>query len=292
MRACVRACMRACVRACVRACMHTYMHTRNGYLVLSLCLTKNTFVITLYYIYVLVTDPQCPGCIRFSYTTNVYTGNISYLNLWVYQQATNGQGSKRNDIKVHKIQDVSKEFILKQRVRRAKSGWVNIKINDIYKWITSTVDGHLKVELLLQLTCTHCSILLDGPNLPMLDISDEMMIKKRKRRSLKCSAREGECCLDSFYVEFKDFMGDFAKLIIWPEGEDIGHCRGSCEMGNPISREHAAILKAAKSKMSEDMQLCCVPQKFKSFSVLVYNRKVELIKKDIFDLVVAECGCA
>lgn len=174
-----------------------------------------------------------------------------------------------------------------------QTGWVNEKINNNKsKWITYNKEsGTSQVDLKLQLKCVGCKIDVEKKK-PMLDISEETKIRKRSRRSLKCTLNlNGGCCLDNFVVRFADFMGPHANNIIVPKSIDIRQCRGYCSHGT-ISKAHGAILRAAQSKSasSEDSRLCCVPQRYKPFPILISNGN-EITRKIINDVAVSECGC-
>lgn len=215
----------------------------------------------------------------------------------MYQQSTNDADTTRKiTIHIYLVTNnlsKKKQILFKRDILDVKNGWVNFKIHKTEKWVQTNNQGNIKIDLLLQVSCSNCNLKLDdATTMPLLDITKEIIINKRQRRSVKCSGRSRDCCLDSFYVEFKEVMGDFGKYIVWPKGIDIGHCRGACDSGRQIAREHSAIMHAAKSKLSQPISLCCAPLKYKTTTVLYADVNGAVVKKPLHDLIVKDCGCA
>lgn len=107
---------------------------------------------------------------------------------------------------------------------------------------------------------------------------------RRRRRSLDCaSAPRGRCCRQSYYVEFRALGWD--DWIVAPEGYHANFCHGECPR-EAARGHHAHVLWAAR-----DPPACCAPLRFSALSLVYFGADSNIVKRDLPEMVVEECGC-
>uniref|UniRef100_A0A3P8WEA9 Inhibin subunit beta Ab n=1 Tax=Cynoglossus semilaevis TaxID=244447 RepID=A0A3P8WEA9_CYNSE len=88
--------------------------------------------------------------------------------------------------------------------------------------------------------------------------------------------------------------------IIAPSGYHANFCEGDCPIqltGHSQSSLsfHTAIINhyrlGARGPL-ENVRSCCVPTRFRAVSMLYYDKEQKIVKKDIKNMVVDECGCS
>ncbi|XP_061412721.1 inhibin beta B chain-like [Lethenteron reissneri] len=118
------------------------------------------------------------------------------------------------------------------------------------------------------------------------------------RRDLQCDDRSDLCCLHRFFVDFHKI--GWNDWIIQPSGYQSNFCLGKCPLymaGTPGASAsfHNAIINQYRLRGVEPMASknpCCVPTRLTSMSMLYLDKQNNIIKKDVPDMVVEECGCA
>lgn len=240
-----------------------------------------------------VSDKTCKGCVQFFHQSSSLQSQLTRSDLWIHLDKPIPKANPKSFIEIQVVDQKrkTKTLIAKTFIQHPKIGWHRVGLNDITKWTTSSNRGYLQVDLLLQISCVQSSVSLDGETLPYLDLSEETILKRRIRRSAKCTSRATTCCLDTFEIEFQKYVGDLAQAIILPKSVNVGQCRGTCNQPHTASDAHSGIVQSTKIK-KPDVNLCCVPHKYKSFATLIYNGTDEIVIRNINDMVVSECGCA
>lgn len=111
----------------------------------------------------------------------------------------------------------------------------------------------------------------------------------RKRRHLKCSGetKTGECCLQPFYVSFRNL--GWENWIVAPSGFFSNYCRGKCAIKNGSYRQ--TNYERFFSNFDTNFEKCCAPVKFSKMSLIYYGDDGGLIKRDLEKMVVEECAC-
>ncbi|KAG8442775.1 hypothetical protein GDO86_011550 [Hymenochirus boettgeri] len=121
---------------------------------------------------------------------------------------------------------------------------------------------------------------------------------RRKKRGIECDGNERNCCKKHFYVSFKDIgWGDW---IIAPSGYHANYCEGDCPShivgtsGSSLSF-HSTVINQYRLRGHgpiTSIKSCCVPSKLRAMSMLYYDDGQNIIKKDIQNMIVEECGCS
>ncbi|XP_078544325.1 inhibin beta A chain [Lissotriton helveticus] len=121
---------------------------------------------------------------------------------------------------------------------------------------------------------------------------------RRRKRGLECDGKVSICCKKQFYVSFKDI--GWSDWVIAPPGYTANYCEGDCPMyitGTSGSGPsfHAAVINQYRMRGYSpftSVKSCCVPTKLRAMSMLYYDDGQNIIKKDIQNMVVEECGCS
>ncbi|XP_054979489.1 inhibin beta A chain [Sorex araneus] len=121
---------------------------------------------------------------------------------------------------------------------------------------------------------------------------------RRRRRGLECDGRVNICCKKQFYVSFKDI--GWNDWIIAPSGYHANYCEGECPShiagtsGSSLSF-HSTVINHYRMRGHSpfaNLKSCCVPTKLRPMSMLYYDDGQNIIKKDIQNMIVEECGCS
>ncbi|KAL6097450.1 inhba [Pungitius sinensis] len=121
---------------------------------------------------------------------------------------------------------------------------------------------------------------------------------RRRKRGLECDGKVRVCCKRQFYVNFKDI--GWSDWIIAPPGYHANYCEGECPShvasitGSSLSFHSTVISHYRMRGYSpfQNLRSCCVPTRLRAMSMLYYNEEQKIIKKDIQNMVVEECGCS
>ncbi|CAL8347961.1 unnamed protein product [Merluccius merluccius] len=121
---------------------------------------------------------------------------------------------------------------------------------------------------------------------------------RRDKRGLECDGTTSLCCKRQFYVNFKDI--GWNDWIIAPPGYHANYCEGDCPRhatsatGSSLSFHSTVISHYRMRGYSpfQNIKSCCVPTRLRAMSMLYYNEEQKIIKKDIQNMIVDECGCS
>lgn len=121
---------------------------------------------------------------------------------------------------------------------------------------------------------------------------------RRRKRGLECDGKVRVCCKRQFYVNFKDI--GWNDWIIAPPGYHANYCEGECPShvasitGSTLSFHSTVISHYRMRGYSpfQNLRSCCVPTRLRAMSMLYYNEEQKIIKKDIQNMIVEECGCS
>ncbi|KAM9774473.1 inhibin subunit beta Aa [Syngnathus typhle] len=122
--------------------------------------------------------------------------------------------------------------------------------------------------------------------------------RRRRKRGLECDGKVRVCCKRHFYVNFKDI--GWNDWIIAPGGYHANYCEGECPLhvasitGSALSFHSNVISHYRMRGYSpfQNLRSCCVPTRLRAMSMLYYNEEHKIIKKDIHNMIVDECGCS
>ncbi|KAM4604731.1 inhibin subunit beta Ab [Polymixia lowei] len=121
---------------------------------------------------------------------------------------------------------------------------------------------------------------------------------RRTKRGLECDGKISICCKRQFYVNFKDI--GWNDWIIAPPGYHANYCEGDCPShvasitGSSLSF-HSTVINHYRMRgysPFQSIKSCCVPTRLRAMSMLYYNEEQKIIKKDIQNMIVEECGCS
>ncbi|XP_051984378.1 inhibin beta A chain-like [Xyrauchen texanus] len=121
---------------------------------------------------------------------------------------------------------------------------------------------------------------------------------RRSKRGLECDGKIRICCKRQFYVNFKDI--GWSDWIIAPSGYHANYCEGDCPShvasitGSALSF-HSTVINHYRMRgysPFNNIKSCCVPTRLRAMSMLYYNEEQKIIKKDIQNMIVEECGCS
>ncbi|XP_074055173.1 inhibin beta A chain [Macrotis lagotis] len=121
---------------------------------------------------------------------------------------------------------------------------------------------------------------------------------RRRRRGLECDGKVNICCKKQFFVSFKDI--GWNDWIIAPTGYHANYCEGDCPShiagtsGSSLSF-HSTVINHYRMRGHSpfsNLKSCCVPTKLRPMSMLYYDDGQNIIKKDIQNMIVEECGCS
>ncbi|XP_068998355.1 inhibin subunit beta Ab [Embiotoca jacksoni] len=126
----------------------------------------------------------------------------------------------------------------------------------------------------------------------------EEAAQRRVKRGLECDGKIRLCCKRQFYVNFKDI--GWSDWIIAPSGYHANYCEGDCpnhmaSLGSSSLSFHSTVINHYRMRgysPFQNIKSCCVPTRLRAMSMLYYNEEQKIIKKDIQNMIVEECGCS
>lgn len=126
------------------------------------------------------------------------------------------------------------------------------------------------------------------PQKPFLELWTETTRKKRVKRELSMTCKEGDyerrCCMYPLKVDFEQFGWDF---IIAPKQYEANYCAGECAINFLPQYTHTNLMQ-----LSTSAPACCSPKKMQPLSLLYFNRKEQVIYTKMENMVVETCGCS
>ncbi|KAF3698478.1 Inhibin beta A chain Activin beta-A chain Precursor [Channa argus] len=237
---------------------------------------------------------------------------VEQANVWIFLKLSKGTRVKgKVMLRVH--HELDGAFVSEKMVDTHRSGWHNLAI-------TRNVQTLLHrggTSLSLQVSCPLCGeasispILIpssdEGPkgqdqsHRPFLIVvmqAREQAVQRRVKRGLECDGKIRICCKRQFYVNFKDI--GWNDWIIAPSGYHANYCEGDCpnhmlSLSGSSLTFHSAVINHYRMRGYSPFQntkSCCVPTRLRAMSMLYYNEEQKIIKKDIQNMVVEECGCS
>ncbi|XP_008575611.1 PREDICTED: inhibin beta C chain [Galeopterus variegatus] len=178
------------------------------------------------------------------------------------------------------------------------SGWHQLLLGPEAQAACS--QGHLTLELVLEGEVAQSSVILGGAaHSPFIVAQVRAGGKHRvRRRGIDCQGGSRMCCRQEFFVDFREI--GWHDWIIQPEGYAMNFCAGQCPLhvaGMPgiAASFHTAVLNLLKANTAAGTTgggSCCVPTGRRPLSLLYYDRDSNIVKTDIPDMVVEDCGCS
>ncbi|CAL8387476.1 inhibin beta B chain [Gadus morhua] len=195
--------------------------------------------------------------------------------------------------------------LVEKRVDLKRSGWHTFPLSDAVRAVFSK--GGRRQDL--EVRCDGCEtagvlpVLVDAADpshRPFLVVRARQGEGKHRirKRGLECDGSSGGlCCRQQFYIDFR--LIGWNDWIIAPAGYYGNYCEGSCPAymaGVPGSASsfHTAVVNQYRMRgMSPgSVSSCCIPTKLSTMSMLYFDDEYNIVKRDVPNMIVEECGCA
>ncbi|XP_028833024.1 inhibin subunit beta Ab [Denticeps clupeoides] len=247
------------------------------------------------------------------------TSVVEQANVWLFLKlAKGGRGSGKVNIQLLRSEtgpdgEPVDEVVSEKAVDTRRSGWHTLPVP---RTVQALLDGDSRV-LTLRVSCPLCAeagatpILVSSagekgrereqshrPFLMVVLRPVEEHSHRRSKRGLECDGKIRICCKKQFYVNFKDI--GWNDWIIAPPGYHANYCEGDCPShiasvtGSSLSF-HSTVINHYRIRGYSpftNIKSCCVPTRLRAMSMLYYNEEQKVIKKDIQNMIVEECGCS
>lgn len=230
------------------------------------------------------------------------------IRLFQQRRLTNGRPSPPQD-------DV---LLAEKTVDTRRSGWHTFPVSAAVQALLESTES---TTLSLRVSCPLCAdagatlVLVSGSSdtsqranqreqshrpflMAVVRQGDGSDSRRRRKRGLECDGKVRVCCKRQFYVNFKDI--GWNDWIIAPPGYHANYCEGECPShvasitGSTLSFHSTVISHYRMRGYSpfQNLRSCCVPTRLRAMSMLYYNEEQKIIKKDIQNMIVEECGCS
>ncbi|XP_011486947.1 inhibin beta A chain [Oryzias latipes] len=209
-------------------------------------------------------------------------------------------------------------LLAEKKVDTRRSGWHTFAVSAAVQALLESSEGS---TLSLRMSCPLCAdagvtvVLVSGSTetlqrnnqreqshrpflMAVVRQGDSNDSRRRRKRGLECDGKVRVCCKKQFYVNFKDIA--WADWIIAPSGYHANYCEGDCPShaaslpGSSLSF-HSTVISHYRMKENspfQSLKSCCTPTKLRAMSMLYYDEKQRIVKKDIPNMIVEECGCS
>lgn len=247
------------------------------------------------------------------------TSLVEQANVWLFLKVSKGSRVK-GKVMLRLLQirhnneeeekEKEEECVSEKMVDTRRSGWHTLDVSASVQALLAAG----RHSLHLRLSCTLCSeaaatpVFVSGGGardqshqpflMVVLRARDEEAAQRRVRRGLECDGKIHVCCKRQFYVNFRDI--GWNDWIIAPSGYHANYCEGDCPShmaslsGSSLSF-HSAVINHYRLRgysPFQNIKSCCVPTRLRAMSMLYYNEEQKIIKKDIQNMIVEECGCS
>ncbi|XP_061879555.1 inhibin subunit beta Ab [Entelurus aequoreus] len=232
---------------------------------------------------------------------------VEQANVWIFLKLSKGNRAK-GKVKLQLHQTEQDTSISEKMVDTRRSGWHTLAIPRSVQSALDRGDSRLR----LRLSCLLCAEVGAVPVLPppvgeqtkeqshrpflMTALrAREEVAHRRIPRSLECDGRTSTCCKQQFYVSFKDI--GWSDWIIAPSGYHANYCEGNCpnHMASIGGSFHSTIINQYRMRgygQFQNIKSCCVPTQLRAMSMLYYDDEQKIVKKDVQNMIVEQCGCS
>ncbi|MGH0144276.1 UNVERIFIED_CONTAM: hypothetical protein FKN15_002532 [Acipenser sinensis] len=235
---------------------------------------------------------------------------VSQANLWLYFKVlpSNAEKGARRKVTVkiyfQEAGGSSTWSALEKRVELKRSGWHTFPLTQAIQALLEKGERRQSLEV----RCEGCQDVVVTPILvnpddeahrPFLVVQARAANSKHRirKRGLECDGRTSLCCRQQFYIDF-GLIG-WNDWIIAPKGYYGNYCEGSCPAymaGVPgsVSSFHTAVVNQYRMRglSPGSMNSCCIPTKLSTMSMLYFDDEYNIVKRDVPNMIVEECGCA
>ncbi|XP_072220180.1 inhibin subunit beta Ab [Leuresthes tenuis] len=240
---------------------------------------------------------------------------VEQANVWIFLKMSKVNRGKSKVLLrlLHHHDGKAEECVSEKMVDTRRSGWHTLGIPHT---VQGLLDGGRSL-LRLRISCPLCTEVGASPILPPANGEGateqnqshrtflEVVLRhqmeepqRRVKRGLECDGNIHICCKHQFYVNFKDI--GWSDWIIAPSGYHANYCEGDCpnhmaNIGSSSLSFHSAVISHYRMRgysPFQNIKSCCVPTRLRAMSMLYYNEEQKIIKKDIQNMIVEECGCS
>ncbi|XP_013864008.1 inhibin beta B chain [Austrofundulus limnaeus] len=237
--------------------------------------------------------------------------HVTQATLWLYFRlqlpAVEVRGKRKVTVKVYYQEPGlgSRWNLVEKRVELRRSGWHTFLLtNAVRLAFAKGADRRQNLDI----RCEGCEA--EGVVPVLLNLNDEshrpfLVVRARqadgkhriRKRGLECDGSSSLCCRQQFYIDFR--LIGWNDWIIAPSGYFGNYCEGNCPAymaGVPGSASsfHTAVVNQYRMRgMSPgSMNSCCIPTKLSTMSMLYFDDEYNIVKRDVPNMIVDECGCA
>ncbi|MED6269551.1 hypothetical protein CHARACLAT_000628 [Characodon lateralis] len=237
--------------------------------------------------------------------------HVTQATLWLYfkllPSASEVRGKRKVTVKVYYQEPGlgSRWDLVEKRVELRRSGWHTFSLTDAIQLVFEKNDDRRQN---LDVRCEGCEA--EGVVPVLMNLNDEshrpfLVVQARqadskhriRKRGLECDGSSNLCCRQQFYIDFR--LIGWNDWIIAPSGYFGNYCEGNCPAymaGVPGSASsfHTAVVNQYRMRgMSPgSMNSCCIPTKLSTMSMLYFDDEYNIVKRDVPNMIVDECGCA
>ncbi|XP_059390931.1 inhibin beta A chain-like [Carassius carassius] len=256
---------------------------------------------------------EAPGFVNFLISKE--GGEMSYVeqaNVWLFLRLPKGNRTRANvTIRLLLQQSTGEKVLAEKSVDTRRSGWhtfpISASLQALLQHGGSTLSLHISCPLCADARATPVLVTPGGGEreqshrpflMAVVRQMDDLSQKRRRKRGLECDGKVRVCCKRQFYVNFKDI--GWNDWIIAPSGYHANYCEGDCPShvasitGNSLSF-HSTVINHYRMRGYSpftNIKSCCVPTRLRAMSMLYYNEEQKIVKKDIQNMIVEECGCS
>nr|AGG86524.1 activin b [Eleutherodactylus coqui] len=234
---------------------------------------------------------------------------VLQANLWLYLKCPEVfEKSRRHKIRIKlHFQDPTnpaKMSMVEKKVDIKKSGWHTFPLTDAIQGLFEKGDRRLNLEVQCD-GCEEWSVVPvyvdpgEESHRPFLVVRARLADNKHRirKRGLECDGRTNLCCRQQFFIDFRHI--GWNDWIIAPSGYFGNYCEGSCPAylaGVPGSASsfHTAVVNQYRMRGLNPgtVNSCCIPTKLSTMSMLYFDDEYNIVKRDVPNMIVEECGCA
>ncbi|XP_061780130.1 inhibin beta B chain-like [Nerophis lumbriciformis] len=236
--------------------------------------------------------------------------HVTQATLWLYfklqPQPLEVRSRRKVTVKVYYQEPGlgSKWNLVEKQVELKRSGWHTFILTDAVRLVFEQGDRRQNLDV----RCEGCEaggvtpVLLnrnDESHRPFLVVQARQVDAKHRirKRGLECDGSSSLCCRQQFYIDFR--LIGWNDWIIAPSGYFGNYCEGNCPAymaGVPSSASsfHTAVVNQYRMRgMSPgSMNSCCIPTRLSTMSMLYFDDEYNIVKRDVPNMIVEECGCA
>nr|XP_020661701.1 inhibin beta B chain [Pogona vitticeps] len=235
---------------------------------------------------------------------------VVQASLWLYLKLLPyvlEKGSRRKvRVKVFfQDPDTSNKWnVVEKKVDLKRSGWHTFPMTEAIQALFEKGERRLNLDIQCD-ACEEYSVLPiyvdpgDESHRPFLVVQARLAGNQHRirKRGLDCDGRTNLCCRQQFFIDFK--LIGWNDWIIAPPGYYGNYCEGSCPAylaGVPGSASsfHTAVVNQYRMRGLNPgtVNSCCIPTKLNTMSMLYFDDEYNIVKRDVPNMIVEECGCA